>query len=222
MGILEEFAKWPTGNIADALWAMGYQTAIDHEIRPIFTPINLVGRAMTLKVERMKRKGDKDDVSTEAKERSKPGDVVILACGGYKHGDSVLWGENSMTSCTMRGAVGAVIDGGCRDTSRIREAKIPLFTKAISPGGKGGTLFTIDYNVQVVCGGIRVNPGDIIVGDDDGVCVVPKEVEEEALKIVKIYGEKDQAVAPALRAGKSVADAYAIKKGWDKLAGLKK
>ena len=222
MDIVEEFAKWPTGNIADALWAMGTLSAIDHEIRPIFTPIHLAGRALTIKVEQTKRKDDGEDVLTVAKENSKPGDVIVLTCGGYRHGDPVLWGENSMTACQVRGAVGAVIDGGCRDIARIRHTKIPLFTKAISPGGRGGVLYGVAYNVPVVCGRIRVNPGDIVIGDDDGVCVIPKEIEEEALKVVRFYGERDQAVAPALRQGKSVADAYAIKRGWEKAAGLKK
>lgn len=222
MGIVEEFAKWATGNIADALGAMGYSSVIDYEIRPIYTPISLAGRALTIKVERVKRKGDKEDVLTVAKEESKPGDVIILACGGYKFGDSVLWGENSMTSCQVRGAAGAVIDGGCRDTARLRALKTPVFTRAISSGGRGGTLYGADYNVSVVCGGIRVNSGDIVIGDDDGVCVIPKEIEEEVLRVLKVYGERDQAVAPALRQGKSVADAYAIKRGWEKDAGLKK
>lgn len=216
MGIVEEFAKWPTGNIADALYALGHWTVLDHKIRPIFTPINLAGRALTIKVERARREGDKEDVSTIAKESSKPGDVIILACGGYKHGDSVMWGENSMTSCTMRGAVGAVIDGGCRDIPPIRDLKIPVFTRAISPGGKRGTIYAVDYNVPVMCGGIRVKPGDIVIGDDDGICIIPQEIEEEALRAVQIYGPKDQAVAPALREGKSVAEAYSIKRGWQK------
>ncbi len=220
MGILEDFAKWPTGNIADALWAFGRLTAIHHEIRPLFTPIRLAGRALTIKVERTKREGDKENVSTIAKENSKPGNVIILACGGYKYGDPVMWGENSMTSCQVRGATGAIIDGGCRDTERIRELKIPLFTRAISPGGRRGIQFAVDYNVPVICGGIRVRPGDIVIGDDDGVCIIPKEIEEEALRAVKLYGERDQAVAPALRDGKSVAEAYAIKRGWEKELGL--
>jgi len=215
MEVVKEFAKWPTGNIADAIRVLGYLTAIDHQIRPIFSPINLAGRAHTIKVELTKRKGDKENVSTIAKENSKPGDVIILACGGYKHGDPVLWGENSMTACHVRGAVGAVIDGGCRDTARIRELKIPLFTRAISPGGTF-TKYVVDYNVPVVCGGIRVRPGDVVIGDDDGVCIIPQEIEKEALRAVKIYGERDQAVAPSLRKGSSVAEAYAIKRGWEK------
>ena len=74
--------------------------------------------------------------------------------------------------------------------------------------------------MPVVLGGIRVNPGDIVVGDDDWVCVIPQEIAERALEVVGIYGEKDQAVVPALRAGKSVAEAYALKRGWKKVAGL--
>lgn len=222
MGIIEDFSKWPTGNISDALWAMGYLSAIHHEIRPIFTPVKLAGRALTIKVEKTKRKSDKPGISTIAKENSKPGDVIILACGGYEHMDPVTWGENSMTSCTERGAVGAVIDGGCRDIPALKEMEVPVFTRAISPGGRQGASYAIDYNVPVVCGGIRVNPGDIVIGDEDGVCIIPQEIEEEALRAVQVYGEKDSSVAPALREGKSVAEAYSLKKGWAEKAGIKK
>jgi 4-hydroxy-4-methyl-2-oxoglutarate aldolase len=222
LGIEEEFAKWPTGNIADALSAMGHLAAINYEIRPIFRPISLVGRALTIKVERTKRKQDGQDIATVAKENSKRGDVIVLACGGYDYGDQVLWGENSMTACQVRGAVGAVIDGGCRDAAALTRLGIPVFTRALSPGGRQGTLYAVDYNVSVTCGGVRVEPGDLVVGDDDGVCIIPQDIEEDALRVVRLYGERDKAVAPALRAGKSVAEAYSIKKGWEKEAGLRK
>ena len=222
MKIEEEFAKWPTGNIADALSAMGHLSAVHYEIRPIFRPISLVGRALTIKVEHTKRKQDGQDVATVAKENSKTGDVIVLACGGYDYGDQVLWGENSMTACQVRGAVGAIIDGGCRDAAALTRLGIPVFTRALSPGGRQGTLYTVNYNVSVTCGGVRVEPGDLVVGDDDGVCIIPREIEEDALRVVKLYGERDKAVAPALRAGKSVAEAYSIKKGWEKEAGLRK
>ena len=140
LDIVKEFAKLPTGNIADALNALGYLTAINPEIRPLYTPINMAGRALTINVEINKRDGDKSNVSVLSKESSKPGDVIILACGGYHFGDPVLWGENSMTSCQVRGAVGAVIDGGCRDTAALREMNVPVFTRAISPGGRNGVL----------------------------------------------------------------------------------
>jgi 4-hydroxy-4-methyl-2-oxoglutarate aldolase len=218
--LVKDFGNWCTGNISDALGAMGYQVEMHHEIRPIYVPINMAGRALTVKVEHSKREGDRVDASQMAKEKCKPGDVVIVACSGYKHGQSVNWGENSATACHVRGAVGMVIDGGCRDTRRLRELKIPVFCRAISPGGIPGTLYTVDYNVPVICGGIRVRPGDIVIGDDDGICVIPQEIAEKALEVVRIYGEMDQAVAPALRDGKSVAEAYGLKRGWRKIAGL--
>ena len=142
INLVKEFGKWSTGNISDALAALGYQAAIHHEIRPIYTPINIAGRALTIKVERTKRKGDKMDAAQVAKENCKPGDVVVIACGGYRHGQSVNWGENGAISCQIRGAVGMVIDGGCRDTRTLKSQKIPVFCRAISPGGLSGTLYS--------------------------------------------------------------------------------
>lgn len=211
--LIEGFKKFCTGNISDVLEAMGYRSAVHQEIRPIFMPITMVGRAHTIKVERTKRVGDPLGISNIAKETCKPGDVVVLACGGYLHGDAVIWGENSETACQVRGSVGTIIDGGCRDTTRLREMKFPVYCRATSPGGRRGTLYPVAYDVPVVFGGIRISPGDIIVGDDDGICVIPMEIAEEALRKVEAYAKLDQAVAPALREGISVADAYSIKAG---------
>ena len=219
--IVEEFGKWCTGNIADALRAMGYMVVMHQDIRPVYVPIHLAGRARTALFSRSNRPGD-DMNSTAFKEDAKPGDVYILATeGGYRHGDHVGWGENSATSIQVRGAVGTVIDGGIRDTAKIREMQFPVFARAISPGGAISTRYGVSVDVPVVCGGIRVHPGDIVTGDDDGICIIPQEIEKEALKYVKALGERDQAVAPALTEGKSVAEAYSIKRDWIKKAGLK-
>jgi 4-hydroxy-4-methyl-2-oxoglutarate aldolase len=218
--IVDEISKWPTGNIADALRAMGYMCVVHHEIRPIYVPIKLAGRARTMKYAKSNRPGDHID-ATAFKEDAKPGDVYVLALGGYEQGELVHWGENSATSIQVRGAVGTVIDGGCRDTAALRKMQFPVFTRAYSPGGLTKTHYPVAMDVPVDFGGIRVNPGDIIVGDDDGLCVIPNEIEEEAAKWVTAYGEKDSAVAPALREGKSVAEAYSVKRDWAKKAGLK-
>jgi 4-hydroxy-4-methyl-2-oxoglutarate aldolase len=218
--IVERIGKWPTGNIADALRAMGYMVVVHHEIRPIYVPVKIAGRARTLRYERSNRSGDGFD-STQAKEDAKPGDVYVVACGGYRQGDSTTWGENSATSIMLRGAVGTVIDGSCRDTAALRELKYPVFCRAYSPGGGTSTFYPVAFDEPVLFGGIRVHPGDIVVGDDDGICIVPKEIEEEAVKWIEAYGEKDSAVSPALREGKSVAESYSIKKDWIKKSGLK-
>jgi len=218
--IVKEIGKWPTGNIADALRAMGYMCVVNHEIRPIFVPINMAGRARTIRYARSNRLGDSVN-GVETKEDAKPGDVYVLAMGGYRHGDNTVWGENSATSIQLRGAVGTVIDGACRDTAALRKMKFPVFCRAYSPGGGSSTFYPVAFDVPVFFGGVRVHPGDIIVGDDDGICVIPHEIEEKASKWIKAYGEKDSAVAPALREGKSVAEAYFIKKDWVKKAGLK-
>jgi 4-hydroxy-4-methyl-2-oxoglutarate aldolase len=218
--IVIELGKWPTGNIADALRAMGYMVVMHQDIRPIFVPVQMVGRARTVKYERSNRPGDGLS-PIKFKEDARPGDIYVLAISGYRHGDRVIWGENSATSIKVRGARGAVIDGGCRDTAAIRRMKFPVFCRAISPGGWTNTFFPVAFDVPVVCGGIRVHPGDIVVGDDDGICVIPREIEEEALVHVRAYGERDQAVAPALRSGKSVSEAYKIKRDWMEKAGLK-
>jgi 4-hydroxy-4-methyl-2-oxoglutarate aldolase len=210
-----EISKWPTGNIADALKAMGYMCVVHHQIRPIYTPIKVAGRARTLKYARSNRPGDAID-SIAAKENAKNGDIYVIALGGYRHGDPTIWGENSATSIQIRGAVGTVIDGSCRDIAALRKMKFPVYCRAYSPGGGSSIVYPVGFDTPIDFGGVRVHPGDIVIGDDDGICVIPKEIENEAVKWINAYGEKDSAVAPALREGKSVAEAYSIKKDWKK------
>ena len=105
----------------------------------------------------------------------KPGDVIVVDAGGYT--DLAVWGMSMTISANMAGAAGIVIDGSCMNTALlVRERpQVPIFSRGVSAVTKGaehpGSL-----NVPVICGGVIVNPGDIVLGDSDGVVVLPPEV----------------------------------------------
>ncbi|MBB2147552.1 RraA family protein [Pedobacter gandavensis] len=131
----------------------------------------------------------------------------VYICGGGSP-NYALWGELMSTRAMQLGAAGAVLDGYSRDTSGILELGFPTFSygsyaKDQAPRGK-----VIDYRVPIEIRGVMVNPGDIVVGDMDGVCIVPQdwEVEIFSLAIEKARGEK--LVQVKIREGMSATEAF--------------
>jgi len=110
----------------------------------------------------------------------KPNEVVAFGCGAS--GRIAPWGELLTTAARARGAVGAVTDGLVRDVRGIRSVKFPVFHGGIAPLDSKGRGEVTAIDVPIECGGVRIEPGDLIFGDVDGVVVVPRRVEEETLK----------------------------------------
>jgi 4-hydroxy-4-methyl-2-oxoglutarate aldolase len=110
---------------------------------------------------------------------AEPGDVLIIDCDGYTGTGHV--GEIMCTSCQANGLAGLVIDGGYRDSRELRELNFPVYGRGVNPKGPlkqdPGSI-----NTTISCGGVTVNPGDIVVGDDDGIAVIPHEGAEEVLE----------------------------------------
>ena len=128
-------------------------------------PIN-VGRALTIKT----RSGD-NLMLHKALNMAKPGDVIILSNDGGESYRSLI-GEIMFTYLASRGAAGIIIDGPIRDIDAVRKMEMPIYATGTNPAGpyKEGPG---EINVPISCGGISINPGDIIVMDEDGVIVIP-------------------------------------------------
>lgn len=118
----------------------------------------------------------------KALEVAEPGDVVVVTTNGNT--TSAVFGELMCTSAVAAKLGGIVVDGAIRDVSEISSLSFPTFSRSVSPGGcdKDGPG---EINVPIACGGTVVMPGDIILGDEDGVVVVPREVAEEVLGLVE-------------------------------------
>jgi regulator of RNase E activity RraA len=171
--LIAAFERHDTAKVCDA---MGRYGVMDYEIKPIREGMRVLGPAVTV----LTRPGDALYVA-HVGDIAQPGDVIVVDSGGYK--DVSIVGERlAYYMYEKRGVNGLVVDGAIRDVKGIRDLGMPTFTRAITPrifGSQGPGAI----NVPISCGGVPVNPGDLIFGDDDGVVVVPREVLERVLRL---------------------------------------
>jgi 4-hydroxy-4-methyl-2-oxoglutarate aldolase len=152
-----------------------------------------------------------------AAELLEEGDVAVLATSsGNADG---MFGDLLATSFRAQGAVGLVIDAGCRDTATLREMNFPVWAKAVyAKGTVKATLGSV--NIPIVCAGALVNPGDVVIGDDDGVVIVPKQQAEKVVAAAAARETKEEVNRKRLSAGELGLDIYGMREPLAK-AGLK-
>jgi 4-hydroxy-4-methyl-2-oxoglutarate aldolase len=155
-----------TGLISDTLGKLG---PMHHEIGPVGPGMRMCGPAITYY-------GDDWTARKFAFELLQPGDVLVIAAGGSK--DYASFGDMSATLVKGRGASGVVVDGATRDVDGILSLGLPVFARGVNPRNRHypAGVEHCYVNLPVSCGGVIVNPGDIILGDSDGVVAVPREI----------------------------------------------
>lgn len=173
--LVKQLGAVPTGILSDC---MNRMQALDAGIRPIAPGLKICGPAFTVQSVESNNWG-----AHQALVLAKAGDVLVLAARGGMQ--SAVWGHVMTQAAKKRGLAGVVIDGCMRDSAENRSDTLPIFARGICPAGphKG---WPCNLNVPVSCAGVAVLPGDIVIGDDDGVVVVPAsraiQVLEESAK----------------------------------------
>jgi len=198
-----------TAVLSDALDEVGVRDrAMREHLRPLEPKTVLAGRARTILCMDMYHIPDNPyAMEIEALDSVLPGEVVVVGTGESKR--NAPWGELLSTAAKARGARGAVIDGLIRDVQKILSLGFPVFAVGFKPVDSKGRGVVVSYNVPVECGGVLVEPGDLIVGDFDGVVAIPAKVVGEVVRLATEKVSKENTTRAELMAGAYLRDVFA-------------
>jgi len=200
LGLVERYRSVRVADVVDALDRYGFygRLLISREIRPLYPGIKMAGFAVTVQARRVQ--GEIPSMSPEDYDRyadewyrfkadygcfmkyAVPGTVIAVNSDGCL--DVGFWGSMIALVAKARGVEGVVLDGGCRDVWEVQRIRFPVFSRSIGRTEVVGRLEIRpeDVNVPVSIGGVTVNPYDLIVGDGDGLVVVPRSIASQVLE----------------------------------------
>jgi 4-hydroxy-4-methyl-2-oxoglutarate aldolase len=178
--------------------ALGKRGAFQHDVRPAWAGAKILGRALTVK----SMPGDNLMLHV-AVSIAQPGDVLVVTCEGFL--ECGIWGEIITVAAQERGIRGLVTDGAVRDTEQIARLGFPVFSRGLSIKGttkrqKG------ELNKPIVIAGQLVNPGDIIVADNDGVVAVPAAELDAAIAKAREIQTREAGIMARLKKGELTLD----------------
>jgi regulator of RNase E activity RraA len=185
------FTSVAVSHVDDALAHIGYTNTVLRGIGPVTRPgLKMAGHATILELVPARTNRAQRRLSAFLRDTVSPGSIVVVAAHGIT--DYVSFGERAASVASVRGAVGAVIDGGVRDISELLQGQFPVFAVGRGIHASEGFLEGIRIDETVICGGVKIDPGDWIVADDTGVVVVPADVAEKVAALAVEREELDK------------------------------
>lgn len=209
--LIDGFRKTTVASVSDAVdQVVGVRGYLSHDMRP-FVAGRVVGRARTSLV----RPATKEQASptlavkhsVEMIDSAQPGEVGVIVMEGTL--DVAAIGGLMGTAAKARGMAGMVLDGAVRDIAELRSLGLPVYARSASPATAVSRYASVEKDVTVECAGVRVAPGDIVVGDEDGVVIVPKDKAEAVLKAAQDIDKRESAMVPIIKDLKSLSQAIA-------------
>lgn len=199
--------KLHTAVLGDILDQLGFVTQfLPADVRPLEPGMTLVGRAMPVALAAStKVRGQGFANLTAALDQLEPGEVYVASGGRI---ECAAWGELMTAAARRRGAVGAVVNAYHRDTERVLEQAWPVFSRGAYAQDAAVRSVIVRYRAPIDIEGVDVTPGDLVVGDRDGVLIVPWSVEDEVVERAIAKARAEGEVRRAIDAGSSATDAF--------------
>ena len=214
--VLATLGRSSTATISTELHRMGYRGMFLTGLAPLRPDLTMVGRAVTLRYVPARQDLSPDIEFDNRRNKQRvavelvgPGDVLVIDCRGETRTGSL--GQILAHRILMRGAAGIVTDGAFRDYTGIQGLPLPTYA-----GGRHADIsptlhHPIDINLPIACAGVTVLPGDIMVGDGDGVIVVPAAIASQVAEAAALHENREEFIQTKIRMGEPITDVYPLR-----------
>jgi regulator of RNase E activity RraA len=193
--------------IGDVLDTLGYvHQFLPQAIQPLQLDMRLVGRALPVQIaDAWGKQQEPFGKMTAALDSIRPFEIYVATGGSM---NCAAWGEIMTATAKTRQGAGAILDGFHRDTPRVLEQNWPVFSRGRYAQDAGVRAKVVDFGCPIEIAGVSIQPGDLIVGDLDGVVVVPRAVEDEVIALATAKATGEKVVRKAIEAGMSSTEAF--------------
>ncbi|HLW95493.1 MAG TPA: fumarylacetoacetate hydrolase family protein [Solirubrobacteraceae bacterium] len=211
----EALRRVATATLTYVLARHGISNPVIAGVRPTRPGTRLLGYAFTLRYvplrEDIRDAGPKPNAQRQAVDSVRADDVLVIDARGERGAGTI--GDIMATRVMTRGGAGVVTDGGLRDSATVAGLELPVYRCVDHPAALGGVHFPLESNTPIACGGALVMPGDVIVGDDDGVVVLPAALAEEVAAEALAQESREAWALERIHAGESLEDVYPLPPG---------
>jgi 4-hydroxy-4-methyl-2-oxoglutarate aldolase len=202
--VIQACRAFPASVLADA---MSRTRCMDSGIKPLIQKARICGPALTIRC----YPGD-NLMCHYGLQGALPGDVLVVDGGGYTEG--ALWAGLLSRSALQRDVAGTILDGAARDQEELQKLNYPVYARSVTPRGVFKAMKG-EINVPISCGNLTVHPGDLVLGDSDGIVVVPRDRLSETLEEARQILRKEEQIQAEIERGKTIFDMLGLNRFFD-------